>query len=68
MDKIIIEGTIAINGVDSKFRIDNKINGTGYEQYGATQSRLSDSVYIVEALQTALIDNVGFYNEEEQTV
>ena len=64
MEKITVEGTITINGVDSKFRIDNDINDSWY-QWGATQDRLSDSVYIVESLQAALMENVGYYNEEE---
>ena len=50
MELITVEGTITINGVDSKFRIDNDINDSWY-QWGATQDRLSDSIYIVEALQ-----------------
>tara|TARA_B100001250_G_C19633484_1_gene714841 strand:- start:599 stop:793 length:195 start_codon:yes stop_codon:yes gene_type:complete len=64
MGKITVEGTITINGVDSKFRIDNDINDSWF-QWGATQDRLSDSVYIVESLQTALMENVGYHNEEE---
>ena len=61
---ITVEGTININGVDSKFRIDNDINDSWY-QWGATQDRLSDSVYIVEALQRGLTEDVGLYDEEE---
>ena len=64
MELITVEGTITINGVDSKFRIDNDINDSWY-QWGAIQDRLSDSVYIVKSLQTALMENVGYYNEEE---
>ena len=64
MQLITVEGTITIDGVDSKFRIDNDINDSWF-QWGATQDRLSDSVYIVESLQTALMENVGYYNEEE---
>ena len=65
MELITVNGTITINGVDSKFVLDNDINGTGWEQYGAIAERLSDSVYIVESLQTALMEQVGYYNEEE---
>ncbi len=65
MELITVEGTITINGIDSKFRIDNDIYDSWY-QWGATQDRLSDSVYIVESLETALMENVGYYNEEEQ--
>ena len=64
MELITVEGTITINGVDSKFRIDNDINDSWY-QWGATQDRLSDSVYIVEALQRGLTEDVGLYDEEE---
>tara|TARA_R100000773_G_C4107763_1_gene49455 strand:+ start:148 stop:345 length:198 start_codon:yes stop_codon:yes gene_type:complete len=65
MELITVEGTITINGVDSKFRIDNAIYDSCWYQWGATQDRLSDSIYIVEALQRGLIEDVGFYNEEE---
>tara|TARA_R100001086_G_scaffold162938_1_gene87827 strand:- start:777 stop:974 length:198 start_codon:yes stop_codon:yes gene_type:complete len=65
MELITVEGTITINGVDSKFRIDNDINDSWY-QWGATQDRLSDSIYIVEALQRGLMEDVAFYNEEEE--
>ena len=65
MQLITIEGTITINGVDSKFVLNNDINGTGWEQYGAISERLSESVHIVESLQTALMENVGYYDEEE---
>tara|TARA_B100000575_G_scaffold188525_1_gene151870 strand:+ start:379 stop:573 length:195 start_codon:yes stop_codon:yes gene_type:complete len=63
MELITVEGTITINGVDSKFRIDNDINDSWY-QWGATQDRLSDSIYIVEALQRGLTEDVGLYDEE----
>ena len=64
MELVTVEGTITINGVDSKFRIDNDINDSWY-QWGATQDRLSDSVYIVEALQRGFTEDVGLYDEEE---
>ena len=64
MELITVEGTITINGVDSKFRIDNDINESWY-QWGATQDRLSKSVYIVEALQRGLTEDVSPYYEEE---
>ena len=64
MELVTVEGTITINGVDSKFRIDNDINDSWY-QWGATQDRLSDSVYIVEALQRGLTEDVGLYDEDE---
>ncbi len=64
MELVTVEGTITINGVDSKFRIDNDINNSWY-QWGATQDRLSDSVYVVEALQRGLTEDVGLYDEEE---
>lgn len=62
---ITIEGTITINDVDSKFWLDNDINGTGWAQYGAISERLSESMHIVESLQTALMENVGYYDEEK---
>ena len=65
MELITVEGTITINGVESKFRIDNDVNDSWY-QWGATQDRLSDSVYIVESQQTGLLENVGLYDEEEE--
>ena len=65
MELITVEGSININGVESKFRIDNDVNDSWY-QWGATQDRLSDSVYIVESLQTGLLENVGLYDEEEE--
>ncbi len=65
MELVTVEGTITINGVDSKFRIDNDINDSWY-QWGATQDRLSDSVYVVEALQRGLTEDVGLYDEEEE--
>tara|TARA_Y100001951_G_scaffold102589_1_gene109540 strand:+ start:205 stop:399 length:195 start_codon:yes stop_codon:yes gene_type:complete len=64
MELIKVEGTITINGVDSKFHINNDIHDSWY-QWGAIQDRLSDSVYIVEALQRSLMEDVAFYNEEE---
>ena len=64
MELVTVEGTITINGVDSKFRIDNDINDSWYK-WGASQDRLSDSVYIVEALQRGLTEDVGLYDEEE---
>lgn len=65
MELITVEGSITINGVESKFRIDNDINDSWY-QWGATQDRLSDSIYIVEALQRGLMEDVEFYNDEEE--
>ena len=65
MELITVEGCININGVESKFRIDNDINDSWY-QWGATQDRLSDSIYIVEALQRGLMEDVAFYNDEEE--
>ena len=64
MELITVEGSININGVESKFRIDNDVNDSWY-QWGATQDRLSDSVYIVESLQRGLMEDVGYYYEEE---
>ena len=62
---ITVKGTITINGVDSKFNINNDIN-EGWHQWGAEQDRLGESVNIVESLQRGLMEDVGFYNEEEE--
>ena len=64
MELITVEGTITINGVTSAFRIDNDIDDS-WHQWGASRDRLSDSVYIVEALQRGLTEEVGLYEEEE---
>ena len=64
MDLITIEGTITINDVDSKFSIDNAI-GNSWEQWGATRDRLFESLHIVQSLQRGLLEDVGFYDEEE---
>ena len=65
MDLITVEGTISINSVMSRFRISNNMHDS-WAQWGATQERLGDSVYIVEALQKGLIEDVGFHNDEEE--
>ena len=64
MEKIDIEGTIDIDGQKSKFSITNDIND-GWHQWGATTDRLAESVHILDELQRSLLENVGFYNEEE---
>ncbi len=62
---ITITGTIEIDGVESKFQIDNNINESWY-QWGATQDRLWDSSHIVEAIDRAVKEEVEWYNEEEE--
>ncbi len=64
MEEIYIEGTIEIDGQKSIFSITNNVN-EAWHQWGATADRLSESVHIVDELQRSLIENVGFYNEEE---
>ena len=64
MEEIYIEGTIEIDGQKSIFSITNNIN-EGWYQWGATTERLAESVHIVDELQRSLLENVGFYNEEE---
>ena len=66
MDLITVSGTITINGVDSKFELSNEINTCGWTQWGATQHRLADSMYIVQAFQDELVNIKGFYDEEEE--
>ena len=62
---ITITGTVEIDGVESKFQIDNDVND-GWHQWGATQDRLCDSVNIVEAIDRAVKEEVEWYNEEEE--
>ncbi len=62
---IIVKGTIEINGVKSKFEIDNNVNESWY-QWGATQDRLWDSYHIVEAIDRVIAEEVEWYNEEEE--
>ena len=62
---ITITGTIEIDGVESKFEIDNNVNESWY-QWGATQDRLWDSMYIVEGLNRVVAEEVEWYNEEEE--
>ncbi len=64
MEKIDIEGIIDIDGQKSKFSITNDVND-GWHQWGATADRLAESVHILDELQRSLLENVGFYNEEE---
>ncbi len=62
---ITITGTIEIDGVESKFQIDNDINES-WSQWGATQERLVDSMYIVEGLNRVVAEEVELYDEEEE--
>jgi len=64
MQLITIEGTITIDDVDSQFSIDNAV-GHSWEQWGATKERLFESLHIVQTLQSNLVEEVGFYDEEE---
>jgi hypothetical protein len=65
MQEIYIEGIIEIDSQKSNFSITNNIN-EGWYQWGATAERLSESAHIVDELQRSLLENVGFYNEEEE--
>lgn len=62
---ITITGTIEINGVESKFQIDNDINDS-WSQWGATQERLVDSLHIVESIDKVIKEEVELYDEEEE--
>ena len=62
---ITITGTIEIDGVESKFQIDNDINES-WSQWGATQERLVDSMYIVEGLNRVVAEEVELYDEREE--
>ena len=65
MELITVEGSITINGVESKFQIDNDVNESWY-QWGATQDRLWDSYHIVQAIDRVIAEEVSFYDEEEE--
>ena len=60
---ITIEGTIEIEGIESKFRIDNDINDS-WSQWGVTQEQLFNSMPIVQALDRAIKEEVELYNED----
>lgn len=62
---ITITGTIDIDGVESKFKIDNDINDS-LSQWGATRERLFESLHIVKALDKVIKQEVELYNEEEE--
>ena len=62
---ITIEGTIEIEGIESKFRIDNDINNS-WSQWGATQEELFNSMHIVQALDRVIKEEVELYNEDEE--
>ena len=64
MELITVEGSININGVESKFRIDNDVNDSWY-QWGATQEELFNSMHIIQALDRVIKEEVELYNEDE---
>lgn len=65
MEVITIEGTITLNNIESKFRVDNDYNNI-LSQWGATEERLAKSNHIVEQIQTQLIEIYGIVNQEEE--
>ena len=64
VSSVFIFLTITIDNVDSQFSIDNAV-GHSWEQWGATKERLVESMHIVQTLQRNLLEEVGFYDEEE---
>ncbi len=50
---IVVEGTITIDGTESKFQCGNS---EYWNQWGATTNRLCESVHIVEAIEKALLE------------
>jgi len=51
--EIVVEGTITIDGTESKFQCGNTEE---WNQWGATTDRLCESIEIVEAIQLALLE------------
>ena len=54
MSKIEIQGTITLNEVESKFSVSNDIDDS-WHQWGASQERLSESMFIVDRLYLQVI-------------
>ena len=62
---IEIKGTITINEETSKFSISNDIDDS-WHQWGASQERLSESMFIVERLYEQIISEYGSHNDMEE--
>jgi len=60
--KIIIEGTLDMDGVISKYSISNY---GGFSQWGASKDTLCESTYIVEAMQNKLNEEQPYFEEED---
>jgi len=59
--KIIIEGTLDIDGVTSRYSISNF---ESWFQWGASTDRLYESMDIVEAMQNKLNEEQPYYEED----
>ena len=64
MNKIEIQGTITLNEVESKFSVSNDIDDS-WHQLGASQERLSESMFIVERLYLQVISEYGRHDDME---
>ena len=65
MNKIEIQGTITLNEVESKFSVSNDIDDS-WHQWGASQERLSKSMFIVERLYEQIISEYGSHDDMEE--
>jgi hypothetical protein len=63
--QIEIQGTITINEKESKFSLSNDIDDS-WNQWGASQERLSESVFIVERLHEQIISEYGSHDDMEE--
>ena len=61
--KIIIEGTIDIDGVTSEYSISNY---ESWFQWGASTERLCESMHIVEEMQNKLNNEQPYFEEEDK--
>tara|TARA_R100001594_G_scaffold38402_2_gene69527 strand:- start:1476 stop:1691 length:216 start_codon:yes stop_codon:yes gene_type:complete len=67
MSKIEIQGTITIDDETSKFSISNDIDDN-WHQWGASQERLSESMFIVERLHEQIISEYGSHDDMEEDI
>ena len=65
MSKIEIQGTITIDDKTSKFSISNDVDDS-WHQWGASQERLSESMFIVERLHEQIISEYGSHDDMEE--
>lgn len=65
ISEIEIQGTITIDDEISKFSISNDIYDS-WHQWGASQERLSKSMFIVERLYEQIISEYGSHDDMEE--